>query len=87
MLTSSKYLQGRGDSKSSRFSTAWKKLAAMIHVEESSAQRTQADHCRTERFLPSSSQEPRVYAKPDAMFSSKSQQKENICRLKGGLNQ
>ena len=41
----------------------------VVQKRETSAQRTQADHSRRESLMSSSSREPRVSGKPDAMFS------------------
>ena len=41
----------------------------VVQKREASAQRTQADHLRRESLMSSSSREPRVSGKPDAMFS------------------
>ena len=49
----------------------------MIQERGARAQRTQADHSRRESLMPSSSQESRAYGKPDAMFSSSSNEPGN----------
>ena len=43
--------------------------AVVVLKREASAQRTQADHLRQKSLRSSSSREPRVPGKPDAMFS------------------
>ena len=59
----------RRNSDSSRRPTAsGKPEAVIIQKRGASAQRTQADHSRRESLMSSSSQEPRAYGKPDAMF-------------------
>ena len=76
MLASPLYRQGRGYCKSSRIPTAPGKLAAMIQERGASAKRTEAD--RRESLMSSSSQEPRTYGKPDAMFSLESKEPGNL---------
>ena len=51
--------------------------AVIIQKRGASAQRTQADHSRGESLISGSSQEPRAYGKPDAMFSSGSKELGN----------
>ena len=41
--------------------------AMLVQKREASAQRTQADHSRRESLMSSSSREPRVSGKPDAL--------------------
>ena len=53
-------MQGRGDCKTSRISTAPGKLAAMVQEIGASAKRTQADHSRRESLMSNSSQELRA---------------------------
>ena len=74
MLASPLYLQGRGDYASSRGKTE----AVRTQEREASAQRTQAGHSGRESFLMSSSSRwLRARGKPDAMFSSGSQEPGN----------
>ena len=73
LVASPLYKQVRGDHESSRKLTALgKPEAVIIQKREESAQRTQADHTTRESLMSSSSQGPRAYGKPDAMFSSRS---------------
>ena len=80
MLASPLSMQDRGDCKSSRTPIASGKPAAMIHERGASAKRTQADHSRRESLTSGSSQEPRAYGKPDAMFSSGSKEWSNLIK-------
>ena len=66
-MASPLYVQSREDCESSRTPTASEKRAAMIQYRGASAKRTQVD--LRERFLSSSSQEPRASGKLAAMFS------------------
>ena len=49
-----------------------------IQLRGAIAQRTQADHSRREFLMSSSSQEPRVSGKPDAVFPSRSNEQGNL---------
>ena len=51
--------------------------AEVIQKRGASAQRTQADHSRRESLKSSSSQEPRASGKPNAVFSSRSDEPGN----------
>ena len=79
LLASPLYGQNREDCKTSRISTAPGKSAAMIQERGTSAQHTLAHHSRRERLMSSSSQEPGASGKPDAMFSSRSNELGNQC--------
>ena len=80
MLASPLSTQDRGGCKSSRSPLTSGKPAAVIWERGASAKRTQADHSRRESLTSSSSQEPRAYGKPDAMFSSGSKEPGNIIK-------
>ena len=78
MVASPLYSRGRGDSESSRRPTASGKPEAVRKQKRgASAQRTQADHSRRESLMSTSSQEPRAPGKPNAMFSSRSNELGN----------
>ena len=78
MLASPLYMQEREDHEPSRRPTASKKPeAVIIQKRGASAKRTQADHSRRENLMSNSSQEARAYGKPDAMFSSRSNEPGN----------
>ena len=69
---------GARDHESSRKPTdPGKPVAVIVQKRRASAQRTQADHSKRESLMSSSSQEPRAYGKPDAMFSSRSNERGN----------
>ena len=78
MLASPLYTQSRGDCKSFRIPAASEKLAAMIQERGASAKRTQAD--LRESLMSSSSEEPRAYGKPDAIFSSGGKEPGNLIK-------
>ena len=78
MLASPLCIQRRRDSESSRRHTAsGKPEAVMMQKRGASAQRTQADHSRRESLMSWSSQEPRAYGKPAALFSLGSEEPGN----------
>ena len=77
MLASPLYGQNRQDCKTSRIPMAPEKPAAMVQERGASAKRTQSDHSRRESLMSNSSQEPRASGKPDAVFSSKSDEPGN----------
>ena len=74
MLASPLYINGRERDFDSFRKPSEKKVLGKLGVEsaqkrEANAQRTQADLSRRESFMSSSSREPRVSGKLDAMFS------------------
>ena len=79
MQASPLYVHGRGENYgSSRKPTAsWKPKAEVIQKRGASAQRTQADHLRRESMMSNSSQEPRASGKLDAVFSARSDERQN----------
>ena len=68
MLASPLNVHGRGENNGS----SHKPRAKIMQKRGASAQRTQADHSRRESLKSSSSQEARASGKPDALFSSRS---------------
>ena len=78
MLASPLYMQSREDCESSRMPTASGKLAALSQERGASAKRAQADVRKG--LMSSSSQEPSACGKPDALFSSGSEEPGNLIK-------
>ena len=79
MLASPLYVHGRGENygSSHKPTASGKSEAKIMQKRGASAQRTQADHSRRESLKSNSSQEPRASGKPDAVFSSRSDEPGN----------
>ena len=79
MLESPLYVQERGENygSSHKPTASGKPEAKIMQKRGASAQRTQADHSRRESLKSNSSQEPRASWKPDAVFSSRSDEPGN----------
>ena len=77
MLASPLYVHGRGENYASSHKPSGKSDAKMMQKRGASAQRTQADHPRRESLKSNASQEPRASGKPDAVFSSRSDEPGN----------
>ena len=79
MLASPPYVHGRGKNYGSfhRPTASGKPEEEVIQKRGARAQRTQADHSRRESLMSNSSQEPRANGKPDAVFSSRSDELGN----------
>ena len=77
--TSPLYVHGRGENydSSHKPTSSGKPEAKIIQKRGTSAQRAQADHSRRKSLKSNSSREPRASGKPDALFSSGSDERGN----------